>query len=103
VSLQIPLVHFDRHEQDIGEGGTGEKAYKKVPGSCLSRAMASANKRSCHRIISFAMFPVTVQSPNTPRMQDCLLLSGSLLSRLYMGPSGFVNRLYCTGYLSVVC
>lgn len=29
-----------------------------------------------------AMFPVTEQSPNTPRMQDCLLMSGSLLNRL---------------------
>ena len=40
---------------------------KKVPGLCLYRAMASANKRSCHRFISLAMFPVTEQSPNTPR------------------------------------
>ena len=68
-----------------------KKAYKKVPGFCPYRAMASANKRSCHRFISFAMFPVTEQSPNTPRMQDCLLLSGSLLSRLYAGGPGFVN------------
>ena len=42
-----------------------KRAYKKVPGIVQHRAMASANKRSCHRIFRSAMFPVTEPIPNT--------------------------------------
>ena len=42
-----------------------KKANKKVPGIVQHRAMASANKRSCHRVFRSAMFPVTEPIPNT--------------------------------------
>ena len=44
---------------------------KKCPESFRRRAMAKANKRSCHRFFRSAMFPVTEPIPNTCLPQDC--------------------------------
>jgi hypothetical protein len=41
------------------------KAYKKVSGISPYRVMASANKRSCHRMICSTMLPVNEPTPNT--------------------------------------
>ena len=65
-----------------------------MPGICLNRAMASANKRSCHRFISLAMFPLTEQSPNTPQGQDCLLIKVRItVKSIISDPAMPVNRI----------
>ena len=71
-----------------------KKGIKKVPGIGPYRAMASTNKRSCHRFIRSAMFPVTLPIPNTTSTGlaavaglavHILYRAGRLLSILFSG------------------
>ncbi len=55
--------------------------------------MASANKRSCHRVISFAMFPVTEQSPNTPRNAGLPAVVRISAEQIICRPASFVKSL----------
>ena len=55
-----------------------KKAIKKVPGNDPYRVMASANKRSCHRLMVQPCSPLTNRLQTLPP-QDCLFCSGCLL------------------------